>query len=147
MTLTLVPGQGALPFELGSSLDDIKAAAATLGLSPSHEEPGVVYFNKNAIQVEFIAGEAIFIGVAPEVGLKLIFQHRDLLHRPASEVFDKLAREDGDAHHFDDTEYVFPNQIITLWDADPQYNLTGGDFSVWGQIGIGNDRYLEAISD
>ena len=87
------------------------------------------------------------MGVAPHPDIRLIYQTRDLLQRPAAEVFDTLARMESETHLFDDTEYVFPDQMITLWDADPQYNLKGGEMSVWGQIGVGNQRYMDAITE
>lgn len=147
LVLHLVPEDGLLPFKLDATLDEVLAVAKEAGLAPSHQEPGVVYFVENAIHIEFIAGKAIFVGVAPHPDIRLIFNTRDLLRRPAAEVFDTLARRETEEHLFDDTEYVFPDQKITLWDADPQYNLTGGGVSMWGQIGVGNQRYMDAISE
>ncbi|WP_139213161.1 hypothetical protein [Pseudomonas kilonensis] len=41
---------------------------------------------------------------------------------------------------------MFPNQILTLWDADEQYDRQGGERrEVWGQVGIGTSAYMAAI--
>ncbi|EPJ81519.1 hypothetical protein CFII68_18785 [Pseudomonas sp. CFII68] len=41
---------------------------------------------------------------------------------------------------------MFPNQILTLWDADEQYDRQGGERrEVWGQVGIGTNAYMAAI--
>ncbi|MCK9740495.1 hypothetical protein [Pseudomonas syringae] len=56
------------------------------------------------------------------------------------------ASDDSGSHEFDRYEYFFPNQILTLWDADEQYDRQGEEeLEVWGQVGIGNDAYVAAI--
>jgi hypothetical protein len=54
--------------------------------------------------------------------------------------------DDSGSHEFDRYEYRFPNQILTLWDADEQYDHQGGEGrEVWAQVGIGNHAYMAAI--
>ena len=47
---------------------------------------------------------------------------------------------------FDASGFVFPNQIVTLWEADEQYDRLGGEQRpIWALVGLGNQRYLEAV--
>ena len=66
----------------------------------------------------------------------------------AGELFSLIAStDDSGAHEFTDSEYLFPGQIITLWDADEQYDRQGNETRpVWAQVGIGNSAYAEAIA-
>jgi hypothetical protein len=57
-----------------------------------------------------------------------------------------VAAADSGPHVFDRYEYCSPNQILTLWDADEQYDRQGGEErEVWGQIGIGSKEYVAAV--
>lgn len=43
-------------------------------------------------------------------------------------------------------ENCFPNQILTLRDADEQYDRQGGEeHEVWGHIGIVSEKYAAAV--
>lgn len=56
------------------------------------------------------------------------------------------AADESGHHEFDPLEYCFPNQILTLWSADPQYDYRRkGARQVWGAVGLGNEVYLSAI--
>ncbi len=72
----------------------------------------------------------------------------DVFSLEASELFSLVTAADGSGpHEFTASEYLFPGQIITLWDADEQYDRRGGETRpVWAQVGIGNPAYVEALS-
>ena len=49
-------------------------------------------------------------------------------------------------HQYGPGEYLFPDQILTLWDADEQNDHFGHEErAVWAQVGIGSEEYLEEI--
>ncbi len=91
--------------------------------------------------------EVWFIGVSGNLEFTFMFKGSDVFALPATEVFSLMAASDNSGpHDFTSYEYCFPNQILTLWDADEQYDLQEGETrEVWGQVGIGNDAYLAAI--
>lgn len=147
LILELVPGKGALPLRLGSSRDDIARTMLSLGHDASAHHGNSDYYARNAIQIEFgDDGLASFIGIAAAANIELIYRGRSILHLPAREVFDLIKEnEPQDETEFSPAEQLFRSQIITLWDADEQYDPFGERFPVWGQIGIGNESYLSAI--
>jgi hypothetical protein len=76
-----------------------------------------------------------------------LFKGIDVFARSATKVFSLMAASDNSGpHDFTSYEYWFPNQILSLWDADEQYDRQEGESrEVWGQIGIGNSAYMAAI--
>ena len=59
-----------------------------------------------------------------------------------------LAELDGGDHQFTAAEYLFPRIIVTLWEADLDYDHLGGQSRpVFAEVGVGNAAYLEAIRD
>ena len=67
----------------------------------------------------------------------------------AQELFQLLADLDGGGNHeFNDYEYYFPNIMMTVWDADSQCDYLGGESRpVYGQVGVANNRYHDALSN
>ena len=80
--------------------------------------------------------------------ISLMFQQHDLFTMSAREVFALIAAfENGSLVEFNEQECLFPNQIISLWDADEQYDWSHNEtVPTWGQIGLGNETYLAAMS-
>jgi len=105
----------------------------------------------NAIQVEFDdRGCAWFIGANSTPGFRLLFHGVDLFNTPAAEVFELFCKSEvGPVPPFGDGGYTFCNQVVTLWEADEQYDHHASDGAstrpVWAQIGIGTPDYLSAI--
>lgn len=163
MVFDLIPHTGMVPIQLGAKRDNVMAVMKALGHVPSAvqdtaehlrnlgvEPPassagGSHYFIENCLQVEFDGNHrATFIGLAPHRGVELRYQGQDILTRPADEVFQILAgNEASPAPAFNPNEVLFSDQILTLWEADPQYDPHGERYPVWGQIGIGGKAYLE----
>ncbi len=106
------------------------------------------YFCDASIQVEYEDDDTVsFVGVSSSAELTLNYEGVDLFDMDAKEVFALLASRDrsGD-HQFSELEYVFPSQIVTLYEADTQYDYRMEETRpVWGQIGCGDQRYLSAI--
>ncbi|MNV81898.1 hypothetical protein D3C71_1755930 [compost metagenome] len=72
-----------------------------------------------------------------------IYQGRNVFDTPAKDLFALAADLDASgSHRFNRNEYMFPNQILTLWHADTQYDPRERRV-IWGQVGLGDARYLE----
>lgn len=108
----------------------------------------VDYFCESSIQLDYGPGDEVqFIGVSGHSQLNFTFRGVDVFSISATELFSLMATsDDSGPHEFGHYEYCFPNQILTLWDADEQYDRQRGEErEVWGQVGIGNDAYVAAI--
>ena len=64
---------------------------------------------------------------------------------PAEALFSLFASYESGSHAFDADDYLFPDLIVTLYEADEQYDYAGGHTrSVYGQVGLGDEAYLAA---
>jgi hypothetical protein len=155
LVLELKPRRGFGPIELGSSREEVRAAMAKLGFPPEGSLEGSEYgsqatldrFCDSSIQAEFNGDRLSFIGVFYSDAFVAQYQGVDVFDVTAAELFQMAAAADNSGHHeFDPDEYCFPNQVLTLWRADPQYDYRRrGERQVWGQVGLGNEAYLSAI--
>ena len=146
--LALNPHVGIGPVQLGALRGDVRAAMSGIGCTLESERESMDYFCEASIQVEYEEdGTASFIGVCSHQDVALSFEGFDLFDMEATDVFALLSSRDGPGdHHFSEFEYVFPSQIVTLYDADPQYDRRRAETrSVWAQIGCGDQRYLSGI--
>ena len=144
----IFPRAGIGPIKFGASRAAVREALSAEEFVFEESRGSQDYFSKATIQVEYEDdGTASFIGISNYDGLSLLFQGVDLFDVEASAVFDLLAQTDGSGEHaFSPFEYVFPNQILTLYEADTQYDRRRAESrAVWGQIGAGDARYLDAI--
>lgn len=145
LELRLVPHVGVGPILLGMTKDEVTRAMKACGLNVSSNAHGHLYFFENSIMVEFHpTGDATFIGVSPNKNLRLTFQNTSLFDMEAKRVFHLFQKHEEVTAEFDEYEHIFPRQIVTLWDADAQYDQNGQKTAIWGQIGIGDDKYLKA---
>jgi hypothetical protein len=121
IALSLIPGQGAMPIVLGSTREQAGATLLQLGVLRSARHGTQDYYLENAIQIEFTDERASFIGISTHEDISLFYHGENILGMEAREAFQLIARHEGAGDHiyFED-EYLFPNQIITLWDADSQ---------------------------
>jgi hypothetical protein len=106
----------------------------------------MLYFADNALQVEFIGGLASFIGLANSELFEVCVYGINPFDTAARDVFQAIALREPQPHRYTPTEYLFPAAIITLYSADKQYDQTKQKRVIWGQIGLGNRHYLEAIN-
>lgn len=131
-----------------SQVSDALSGYANNGLDQT-SEPRLDYAFGNSLQVEYDAdGNASFIGVGfySGCGCDYTFQGQHIGEYAAEELFQVLSALDGGDYQFNDSEFYFPNIRMTVWDADPQYDYLGGETrSVYGQIGVANQRYQDAI--
>lgn len=142
------PHVGIGPIRLGASREEIRAALLSVGFPLKHTRRALDYFCNSSIQVEFGDDDcADFIGCAYHAAYTLSYRGANVFDTIAKDLFTLIAENDGSGiHTFKDSGYCFPNQIVTLWDADTQYDRLGGEQRpIWGQVGLGNQRYLDAI--
>jgi hypothetical protein len=147
-TLALVPHVGIGPIKLGDSRTSVRAALVAADCPLHSEDRNLDHFESASIQVEYEAdGTASFIGISSDPDIALSYGGIDLFDTEAKRVFELLALRDGSgAHDFAETEYLFPSQIVTLYEADTQYDRKRAETrSIWGQIGCGDTRYLKAV--
>jgi hypothetical protein len=50
----------------------------------------------------------------------------DIFDVASTVVFAEIARHESRLHHYNRSQYVVPDQILALWDADEQYDYRGG---------------------
>lgn len=144
MKLELTPRKGIGPIELGMTRDQVRSAMEEFGHPLCHETNSMDYFHENAIQAEYEDGTVSFIGVASDKKIELIFRNFDLFDMTSEEAFSLISKDETKEHSYEEYEYIFPDQIVTLWEADSQYDYKGIEQRpVWGQIGIGDQRHLE----
>jgi hypothetical protein len=155
LVLEFEPHRGFGPLKLGSAREDTRAAMAAIGfpLEESQVDPlglsqtEMDFFCDGSIKIESAGGRINFIGVFYSDAYVAQYRGVDVFDVTARELFQIAAAADNSGHHeFDPLEYCFPNQILTLWNADPQYDYRRkGARQVWGQVGLGNEVYLSAI--
>lgn len=93
-------------------------------------------------------GRVQFIGASfyKGCGCDYIFRNRHVGEYAANELFRILAEIDGGGHEFNECHYFFPNIMMTVWEADSQYDYLGGESrDVYGQVGLANEKYRDAI--
>ena len=128
--------------------ESVRSELVAAGVALTHAEGDLDYFYDNSLQVEYGEdGHADFIGVSSDESLIVSFFGMDVFDTPAEQVFSAIAqRETAGMHAFDPLEYLFPQQIVTLWDAAAQYDHRGGQKRIiWAQIGLGTERYLSDV--
>lgn len=142
------PHLGIGPVRLNASRSDVRETLSAIGFPLEHTHGASDYFCEAAIQVEFHDQQrASFIGISCHEAYSVFYLDVNVFDTPAQDLFTLFAeRDDSGGHVFRDTDYCFPNQILTLWDADSQYDRLGGEQRViWAQVGLGSSDYFDAI--
>jgi hypothetical protein len=138
---------GVGPVKLGMTRPQVCEALAKYsdnGLDQvSHQT--LDYAFGNSLQIEYDdQGHAQFIGVGfySGCGCDFTFRGRHVGEYTAYDLFKALAKIDGGTHEFTENEYFFPNIMMTVWEADSQYDYMGGESRpVFGQVGVASERY------
>lgn len=146
MNFEINPKIGIGPVKLGMSRDEIKSILGEQSYSGSNGESD--YYYENSLQVEFTDNLASFIGASYSGEYSVTYRGANVFNTEASKLFRLIAINESETHEYDPSEYVFPEQILTLWDADEQYDYTESEKRViWAQIGAGSQTYLDAINE
>jgi hypothetical protein len=146
--LDLVPHVGIGPLHLGMTTAEADEALRTLpgaGARKSHRSAH--YFFDAALQFGLgESGRIQFIGLAEHPQVLCRYHGHDVFDTPAPELFALIAARESAKHVYQAAEYLFPDQVVTLYEADEQYDRKGKESRpIWGQVGVGNAEYLAAV--
>ena len=143
----LLPRVGAGPLRFGMPRAEVRSTMAGLGFRLNSEHLTLDHFCESAICVEYKDESISFIEFWCHDHTVPRYRGIDVFSVTAGELFAIIAaREGGGPHAYDPLEHLFPEQIIALWKADPQYDgRTHGTRMVWGTVGVGDARYLQAV--
>lgn len=144
MNFDLLPGIGIGPVKLGMNRTEVIEALGEDNHSDSSDTSESFY--QYSFQVEFTNEIVSFIGVSQNPSYQLTFMDQNVFDIEAKALFDLISKCESKEHDYIDSEYVFPDQIISLWDADEQYDRLGTEQrKIWAQIGLGSQVYLSDI--
>ncbi|WP_212756876.1 hypothetical protein [Usitatibacter rugosus] len=148
MTITFEfrPHEGFGPARLDADRAAVREAMASIGFPLEATHGRSDYFCESSVQVEFTDGRSSFIGVACSDKFRAVYRGTEVFELTAPELHSRIAAaDDTGPHSFDAHEHYFPGQVMTLYDADQQYDYRG-NFSreVWSQVGLGSRAYAEA---
>jgi hypothetical protein len=146
--LELKPHAGIGPIRFGANREEIRLEMARIGMPLDSNEESKDFFGNYRAQVEYEDDNtASFIGVNNDPELALAFEGFDLFDMDAKDAFTLVVSRDGTGkHEFSSFECILPGQIVAFYEAAPQYDhWQGGTRPIWGQIGCGDQRYLDAI--
>ena len=143
----LLPRVGAGPLRFGMPRADVRSMMSGLGFPLDSEHLTLDHFCESAIRIEYANDTLSFIEFWCHDHTIPSYRGTDVFSVTADELFTIIAaREGGGPHAYDPLEYLFPEQIISLWKADPQYDgRTHQTRIVWGTVGVGDARYLKAV--
>lgn len=146
--LDIYPRIGIGPIQFGATREQVRKSLLENSIPFERERRLKDFFLESSIQVEYDKdGTASFIGISSRPSLSLFFNNVDLFDSEASTVFNLFAEHDNSGSHiFTSHEYSFPGNILTLYEADEQYDYRRNKLRpVWAEIGAGDSRYLNAI--
>ncbi|MBL4798968.1 MAG: hypothetical protein JKY50_16255 [Oleispira sp.] len=145
MKFDIIPNERIGPIALGMTCEEVKTILNEKHYSGSNGDSD--YYFLNGLQVEFEENLANFIGISFSPDYTVYYKNINVFDVDAEKVFILIASGESLRHSYDASEYLFPDQAITLWDADSQYDRIGKENRViWAQIGIGSQSYVEAVS-
>jgi hypothetical protein len=145
----LLPHVGAGSLRFGMSRAEVRATMSGLGLPLDNEHETLDHFCESAIRAEYKDESLSFIEFWCHEHTVPRYRGTDVFSLTAAELFTIIAAHEGaGAHAYDPLEYLFPEQIVTLWSADSQYDCrTRQTRTVWGTVGVGDARYLQAVRE
>lgn len=145
MDYEITPHVGIGTVKLGMSREEVKEALGAENYNGSHRE--LDYYFDNSFQIEYADNKADFIGVSYNKKYFVKYKGINVFNTRAEELFELISSSEDQKHEYNPYRYIFPKQIVTLWEADEQYDKTGQESRpIWGQIGIGTPSYLHAAS-
>ena len=147
--LQLTPHQGIGPILLGSSRTQAREALSNLGFLLESSRRSLDFFCDASIQTECGPdGKIWFIGISACRQFTVLYKGQNIFSLSAPDLFTLIAASEKSAPHaYTRVEYLFPDQLITLWDADRQYDRLGNETKpIWAQVGIGNSDYAAAFA-
>ena len=138
VSLAIKPRHGIGPFLLGTPRARLREIMEEIGLPLESEKPKMDYCCASALQFEYDdTGCATFIGVAYDARLNVTWEGRNVFDMTARELFDLINEKEPSPLPYNDYDPRFPSQMVTLWDAQEQYDHLGGESRpVWASVGL-----------
>lgn len=146
----VLPHIGIGPVHLGMTVKEADASLRKVAGAGAREPiRSLHYYFDAALQFELgDSGRIQFIGLAHSPRILCQYRGHDVFDTAARDLFKLIAEHERRKPRFRSDEFLFEDQIITLYDADEQYDYKGKETRpVWGQIGVGNAEYLKALKD
>ena len=146
----IVPHAGIGPVRLGATLAGADAALAKVpgaGARRSRSPTVHSYFDA-ALQIELGQSSTVqFIGISDHPKVLACYAGRDVFDLAAPDLFALIAsNERRGRHRYRGAEYLFRDQVVTVYEADEQYDRKGKrSRPVFGQVGIGSAEYVESL--
>lgn len=145
----IVPQVGIGPVRLGMSRSDVEAALAEFAGALPTENPGEEqepFFN-GALVVSYNKRNRVnSIAVSGRSPYRTTFRGKDLFQTPADEVFKLFAAGEKGKYVYDHYGRTFPIQLITLDDADEQYDEPDDQGRpIWATISLGDVDYVAEL--
>lgn len=149
IAIEIMPLEGVGPLRLGATREEARAAMARAGLALNSSRDDSDYYCSSSIQVEHGPDNRVwFIGVSHSRAYRAVYRGMDVFRLSAEDLFALAAEADRSGpHDYSADEYCFPNQILTLWAAETQYDYEGPELiPVWAQVGVGDELYKAAVA-
>jgi hypothetical protein len=144
MEFLIKPNDGVGIIKLGMSREQVKELLVQY--FSSSDKTIDFYFN-NSLQIEFENELVDFIGISQSSAYKVLYENIDVFDVDGASLFHVIAANESKNHTLNESEYIFPDQIITLWEMDEQYDYLGSHKrKTWAQVGIGTESYLQVVN-
>ncbi len=147
-TFEFEPHKGFGPAILRSTREQARQAMAAAGFPLERSRKRTDRFCGSAIQIECGDDELVdFVGVSYSPRFNAVYRGALVFSVSAEELFRLIADADASGEHaFNASSFRFPGQVMTLWEADPQYDYLGNETRpVWAQVGLGSAAYAAAV--
>jgi hypothetical protein len=103
-----------------------RALMESLGFAISHSRDGMNYYDDNSIQLDFFDDNVLhFIGFAHSSNFSVSYCDNDPFNCDARALFQRIVANEPTEIPFNEYDPFFPSQIISLWDAQEQYDYKG----------------------
>ena len=144
MEFLIKPNDGIGAIKLGMSREQVKKLLADHFSSTDNT---IDFYFDNSLQIEFENGLVDFIGISQNDAYKVSYENTDVFDIDGAILFNSIASNEAENHTLNESEYIFPDQVVTLWDLDTQYDYLGNHKrNIWAQVGIGTKSYLQVVN-
>ena len=150
MRFEIEPPHGVGPILFGMFRPDVAEIMSRIGGGAPKKKGRTTdcYFG-NAFRPSFNdQGLVEFIGVSSNPAHEFMFKGIDVFDVAADELMEHIRQFDQPDPELSKqgNEYFFPQLILSLWEADEQYDHKGGqERPMFGEVGVGTPGHLEAI--
>jgi hypothetical protein len=144
MEFLIKPNDGIGAIKLGMTRKQVKELLAE---HFSSSDNTIDFYFDNSLQIEFEKEFVDFIGISQNDAYKVSYENIDAFDVDGARLFSAISANESKSHMLNESEYIFPEQIITLWEMDEQYDYLGSHKrKVWAQVGIGTKSYLKVVN-